>query len=89
MSIKHRIVNIGTGFLVLWLAWKAVQIFMSPIIAQGLLTVAVLGVAAVVLNITGERIIDFVKSATLPTPRLPRMKPATAPTAEDDVDDLY
>lgn len=83
MSIRHRLLNIGTGFLVLFLAWKLIQVFLSPFIAEGLLTVAVLGVAAVVLNNAGEKIIDFVKGNLAFTPRIPRLKPAASPVEKD------
>ncbi|MCA1012810.1 hypothetical protein [Halobacillus halophilus] len=89
MSIRHRLLNIGTGFTALWLAWALIQVFTSPIIAQGLRAVVVLGVAAVILNATGKRIIDFVKSASIPLPNLPHRRSATVPPTEDDYKNTY
>lgn len=89
MSMRHRILNIGTGFATLWLAWLLIQTFLSPMIAQGLRFTVVVGIAAVVLNIVGERIIRFLRGGLLFTPRLShrklsKLKPANMETRHDD-----
>ncbi|MGX1266638.1 hypothetical protein RKD55_004582 [Rossellomorea marisflavi] len=61
MSIKRMLANVGTGYLSLWLLWTSAQALLSPIFAQGLLLIFALVVGAMVLNVIGGRIIDFVR----------------------------